>query len=386
MSEPFVDTSVYVHFPYCARKCPYCDFATRAIVPTDVPHVAYADAVLRELEDRRGALVGRRLVSVFFGGGTPSLWQPKQLGRVLAAIRSAFTSEVPDLEITVECNPSSFDEACAAGLAEAGVNRVSLGIQSLDDGRLKFLGRLHDAETALRALVLARRHFARVSGDLMFGMPGQDVAALEREVRRLVDTGVEHVSAYSLTIEQGTVFGELAKKGRLPLAEEEETAAMFVAVEPLFMELGFDRYEVSNFARPGAEARHNQHYWRSGAYLGLGAAAVGCLDQGQGRARRYRNEPDGDRYLVATTATREESEERLDAQMILREALMLGLRTAEGIDLAAVEARAGIPLRTGREAALDRALERFEVIDTGTHLLVPRTRWLHLDGLVANLF
>lgn len=386
MSEQSVDTSVYVHFPYCARKCPYCDFATRAITPADVPHVAYADAVLRELEGRSASLAGRRLSSVFFGGGTPSLWDAAELGRVLDAIRSAFSEQAPDLEITVECNPSSFDEAKAASLAEVGVNRVSIGIQSLDDTRLRFLGRLHDAEGALRALGHARKHFARVSGDLMFGMPGQDVAALEAEVRRLVDTGVEHVSAYSLTIEQGTVFGDLAKKGRLPLADEEEAAAMFVAVEPLFAELGFDRYEVSNFARPGAEARHNLHYWRQGAYLGLGAAAVGCLDTGVGSARRYRNEPDGDRYIAASAAEREESEEKLDPQTLLREALMLGLRTAEGIDLAAVERRAGIPLRTGREAALDRALANYEVIDTGTHLLVPRWRWLHLDSVVANLF
>lgn len=385
MSEP-VDTSVYVHFPYCARKCPYCDFATRAITPTDVPHVAYADAVLRELEDRRGALSGRRLASVFFGGGTPSLWEPRELGRVLAAIRAAFESEASDLEITVECNPSSFDAGRASGLAEAGVNRISLGVQSLDDERLKFLGRLHDAEGALRAIGHARANFARVSGDLMFGMPGQTVSSLEREIRRLVDTGVEHVSAYSLTIEQGTVFGDLAKKGRLPLAEEEETAAMFVEAEPLFMELGFDRYEVSNFARPGAEARHNQHYWRGGAYLGLGAAAVGCLDSGVASARRYRNQPDGDTYLGVTAANREESSETLDAQTIIREALMLGLRTAEGVDREDVERRAGVPIRAGREKEFDRAIERFDLIDTGTHLLVPRTRWLHLDGLVANLF
>lgn len=381
-----VDTSVYVHFPYCARKCPYCDFATRAIVPAEVPHVAYADAVLRELGDRRGLLAGRRLVSVFFGGGTPSLWEPRELGRALAGIRAAFDAEVPELEITVECNPSSFDLARAEALRSVGVNRISLGVQSLDDDKLRFLGRLHDSERALAAIAAARRHFERVSGDLMFGMPGQTVASLEDEIRRMVDTGVEHVSAYSLTIEPGTVFSDLARKGRLPLAEEEETAAMFVEAEPVFMELGFDRYEVSNFARPGAEARHNLHYWRGGPYLGLGAAAVGCLDEAPGRARRYRNQPDGDTYLDAVSENREESSEALDAQTILREALMLGLRTAEGVDVEAAERRAGIPFTTGREAEVCRAKERFELIDTGTHWLVPRTRWLHLDGLVANLF
>lgn len=380
-----VDTSVYVHFPFCARKCPYCDFATRAIAPTEVPHVDYADAVLRELDDRGTSLANRRLVSVFFGGGTPSLWDPIELGRVLRAILAAFPVH-GDLEISAECNPSSFDDARADGLREAGIGRISLGVQSLDDGRLKFLGRLHDSERALAALRRATARFARVSGDLMFGMPGQTIDALASEIARVVDTGVEHVSAYSLTVEPGTVFSDLARAGRLPLAPEEDTARMFVDAEQAFASHGFERYEVSNYARRGAEARHNQHYWRGGAYLGLGAAAVGCLDEGTGHARRYRNQPEAATYLASQTESREETSEALDAQTIIREALMLGLRTREGVDLDDVHARAGVPLHAGRERVIERAVARGHLVDDGRTLVVPRDRWPLLDGIVADLF
>lgn len=381
-----VDTSVYVHFPWCARKCPYCDFATRGISPSEIPHVAYADAVLRELDERRPSLAGRRLTSVFFGGGTPSLWEPRELGRVLSGVRAAFDEIGAELEISAECNPSSFDPRCAEGLAEAGVGRISLGVQSLDDDKLKFLGRLHDREGALRALALATSLFPRVSGDLMFGMPGQTSESLEREVAALIGTGVEHLSAYALTIEQGTPFFELARKGRLPLAGEDETARMFVELARILGDHGMERYEVSNFAKPGAEARHNLHYWRSRPYLGLGAAAVGCLDEGAGAARRYRNHPDAATYLAADAASREESSEALDPLTIVREALMLGLRTAEGLDRAAVERRAGIAIETGREREFARARERGELVEEAGRLIVPRDRWLHLDGIVANLF
>jgi len=380
-----VDTSVYVHFPWCARKCPYCDFATRGIAPSEIPHVAYADALLRELDERRSKLDGRRLVSVFFGGGTPSLWEPRELGRVLTAIRGAFESE-GDLEVSAECNPSSFDRARAEGLAEAGVGRISLGVQSLENEKLKFLGRLHDRDAALRALAEATRVFPRVSGDLMFGMPGQTAESLEAEVHDLVGTGVEHLSAYALTIEAGTPFFELSKKGRLPLASEDETARMFVELERMLGAFGMSRYEVSNFARPGAEARHNLHYWRSGAYLGLGAAAVGCLDDGVGVGRRYRNQPDANRYLEADANGREESSEALDPLTIVREALMLGLRTHEGIDRQHVEARAGIAIEAGRERAFETARTKGDLVEDAGRMVVPRSRWLHLDGIVANLF
>lgn len=201
--SPAVRTSVYVHFPWCLKKCPYCDFASAGIRRSDVPHVEYADAVLRELEAKSEELGGRTLSSVFFGGGTPSLWSPAELGRVLAAIRGAF-GRGGSTEVTVECNPTSLDQAKAAALHEVGVNRLSIGVQSLDVGHLRFLGRLHDAQTARSALRAAVAEMPRVSADLMFGMPGQTPEAFAEEAQAVLETGVRHVSAYALTIEPDT--------------------------------------------------------------------------------------------------------------------------------------------------------------------------------------
>ncbi len=380
-------TSVYVHFPWCARKCPYCDFATRGVDAATIPHDAYADAVVAELALRSDALAGRTLASVFFGGGTPSLWSGAALGRVLSAIRSAFDAEVADLEVTAECNPSSLDEEKARRFAAAGVNRLSLGVQSLRDERLRFLGRLHDREGALRALRIARAAVPRVSGDLMFGMPDQTAAALRDEITEMLDEGLDHVSAYALTIEPGTQFGTLHQLGKLRVAREDDYAAMFEVAERAFADAGLDHYEVSNYARPGQEARHNLHYWRGGAYLGLGAAAVELLDDAEG-ASRWTNRKDPDRYLRAIGEGRLELEEseRLGAQDRIREALMLGLRTREGVDLRALEARVGIPWTTGRAREVARREEAGDVVEREGRLFVPRERWLRLDGIVADLF
>ncbi|MCB9620232.1 MAG: radical SAM family heme chaperone HemW [Sandaracinus sp.] len=380
-------TSVYVHFPWCARKCPYCDFATRGVDPVSIPHEAYADAVIAELAMRADALAGRTLYSVFFGGGTPSLWSGEALGRVLAAIRSAFGAEVPDLEITAECNPSSLDDAKAQAFAAAGVNRLSLGVQSLNDERLRYLGRLHDRKGALRALAAARRAVPRVSGDLMFGMPDQTADALRDEVREMLDQGLDHVSAYALTIEPGTQFGTLLRLGKLRVAREDDYAAMFEVAERAFEDAGLVHYEVSNYARPGQEARHNLHYWRGEAYLGLGAAAVGMLDDAEGAAR-WTNRKDAERYMASIGEGRldlEESE-RLDAQDRIREALMLGLRTSEGVDLRALEARVGLAWTTGRAREVERRMAAGDVVERDGRLFVPRERWLRLDGIVADLF
>ena len=378
-----IPASVYVHFPWCLKKCPYCDFATRKIDRPEVPHRAYADAVLRELDRRAPELAGRRLVSVFFGGGTPSLWDEPELGRVLAGARSAFDEVAGDIEVTVECNPSSLDSRKAAALRAQGVDRLSIGVQSLDDERLRFLGRFHDAGGALGAIEAAMTEVPRVSADLMFGMPDQSPAALLDDARRLLDAGVRHVSAYMLTIEPGTQFGELHRKGKLRVAPEDTYAEMFAGAAELFATSGLAHYEVSNYAVPGEESRHNQHYWRGGAYVGLGAAAVGCLDERPGSARRWRNEPEGARYLQAQL---EESEERLGPAEIVREALMLGLRTREGVDLAATAERAGTDPLAGRERALERRVARGDLLHEAGRLRVPEPRWLQLDSIVVDLF
>ena len=277
--------SVYVHFPWCLRKCPYCDFATSPLTREAIPQRAYTDAVVREVTQRAPALAGARLCSIFFGGGTPSLWEPRELGRVIRAVEAAFAARDADVEITVECNPSSLDDERVRALQDVGVNRLSVGVQSLDDAELGFLGRLHDRTGALRALDAAQRHFARVSADLMFALPGQAAERFYGYVEALIGRGLSHVSAYALTIEPATQFGSDARKGLLVAAPDESYATMYEGIEQRFEAAGFAHYEVSNYARPGEESRHNQHYWRGGSYLGLGAAAVGCLATATGGRR-----------------------------------------------------------------------------------------------------
>jgi oxygen-independent coproporphyrinogen-3 oxidase len=380
-----------VHFPWCLKKCPYCDFASAGIKRAEVPHEAYADAVLRELERRADTLRGRELSSVFFGGGTPSLWDPSQLGRVLAGIRAAFGSSEAapkgaELEVTVECNPTSLDRPRAAALREAGVSRLSIGVQSLDADRLRFLGRLHDAEGAPRAVKDAVAEVPRVSADLMFGMPGQRADEFAAEVEQVLATGARHVSAYALTVEPDTQFGALHRKGRLTLAPEDDYAETFVRAEAVFAAHGMAHYEVSNYASAGEESVHNRHYWRSGDYLGLGAGAVGALSVGA-NARRTKNDPRPERYLAHSgSADVEVFAEELGPDDRVREALMLGLRTADGMDLAAVRARTGLDPLVGRERSLERRLSTGDVEVTDGHLRVPPARWLHLDAIVSDLF
>jgi oxygen-independent coproporphyrinogen-3 oxidase len=416
------DVSVYVHFPWCLRKCPYCDFATAPRERDAIDHTGYADAILRELAWRAeargstrgpveargsareqnqaaarepraeapgasaGDLKGKRLFSVFFGGGTPSLWAPRELGRVLAAIRDACGSEHPELEVTVECNPSSLDREHARALREVGVTRLSVGVQSLDDAELQFLGRLHDRRLALSALEGALASFERVSADLMFALPGQPSERFLGYLDLLLALGLRHVSAYALTIEAATPFGERARKNLLKPASDEAYAGMFERIQARFAAAGFEQYEVSNYAVPGQESRHNQHYWRGGSYLGLGAAAVGCLHAGTG-GRRYRNHPDAARYAQRAQGPEVEVfEEHLGPADVIREALMLGLRTREGVDLAALERRVGQDPRAGREATLAKLAARGQVVLEGDRLRVPASRWLLLDGIVADLF
>ena len=378
---------MYIHFPWCLQKCPYCDFATRPISRPDVPHRAYADSLLRELEFRAEATRNAHLVSIFFGGGTPSLWDATELGRVREAIVGSFASIASDLEITVECNPSSLNRDKAKSLRDAGVNRLSIGIQSLNNERLRYLGRLHDRDGGLRAVSEALEVMDRVSADLMFGMPGQKGTDFASEVEQLLQLGLRHVSAYSLTIEPNTQFGALAKKGKLPLAIDDDVAECFVLGRDAFATKGLLPYEVSNYAVPGDEARHNQHYWRGGAYVGLGAAAVGCVSDEGTRMRRYRNQPDPSLYMSNSAGSSvEESTETLDAEDRVREALMLGLRTTEGMNLDAVRAATGLDPLRDREKSLEKRIKSGDVVVDGPHLRVPCDRWLLLDSIVRDLF
>jgi oxygen-independent coproporphyrinogen-3 oxidase len=395
---------VYVHFPFCLAKCPYCDFVSYATPkPAEIDHAGYADAVLKELDIRAPHLSARNVDTVFFGGGTPSLWEPAQLGRVLDGIRNAFpaaSDTVAALEVTVECNPTSLDEDRARALADVGVNRVSIGVQSLDDGRLRHLGRLHNADGGREAVRGAlRAGLRRVSADLIFGLPRQTPEAARAEARELADLGLDHVSCYQLTIEAGTRFGELARRGRLPLADEGEVADSFLSVDEGLREAGFRHYEVSNFARPGEEARHNLGYWRGHEYLGLGCAAVGFVRrQGDGSRAgiRYRNTTIPDRFVAAARDAKantpgaddgiSESSEDLDAAALLRERIMLGLRVDEGVDIEAAAQALGTPgWTTDRLRAASLLEDRGRIVREGGKVRIPAAAWLWTDDTAARL-
>ncbi|MBM4363373.1 MAG: coproporphyrinogen III oxidase family protein, partial [Deltaproteobacteria bacterium] len=355
---------------------------------------AYADAVLAELDQRAARLPSGPLRSVYFGGGTPSLWDPAELGRVLRAVLGRYPGASP--EVTVECNPSSFDEDRGAALRDQGVNRVSLGVQGLDASRLAFLGRLHDADGALRALRAAlAAGFRRVSGDLIFGLPGQTPEEAAAEAATLADVGVTHLSAYALTIEPGTRFGELARKGRLPLAPDGAVAESFLAVREALAARGFEHYEVSSYARPGERSRHNVGYWTGLDYLGVGAGAYGTVTLSRGRVRT-RTTPAVDRYTAssgawATTDPYAEgplvaSLEELSPAALLSERIMLGLRLAEGLDLDAAGRELGLdPWTPERRRAVARLSDRGRLVAEGGRLRVPVEATLLADGTIAEL-
>ena len=246
--------ALYVHWPFCVSKCPYCDFNSH--VRAEVDQAAWRDALLADLAHEAAALPGRRLGSIFFGGGTPSLMPPATVEAVIAAATTAW-APAGDLEVTLEANPSSVESARFADLAAAGVNRVSLGLQALDEAALRFLGRAHDVREGLAALDTAQANFARVSFDLITARPGQPLAAWEAELARALSFGTEHLSLYQLTIEPGTRFFTEAAAGRLTLPDGDAAADLFEATRALTEAAGLPAYEVSNHARPGAESRHN---------------------------------------------------------------------------------------------------------------------------------
>ena len=391
-----VELGVYVHFPWCLKKCPYCDFLSVAAERPSLPHRAYADSVIAELEWRVTTLGDVRLVSIFFGGGTPSLWEPAELGRVLARIRDLLPHAAEEVEITVECNPTSFDLERGRALQAVGVNRVSIGVQGLNAERLQFLGRLHDVESGLFAVREAiESGMPRVSADFIFGVSGQAADAAAREAQIMSELGTTHLSAYALTIEPGTQFGALARKGKLPLLEEAAVADSFLAVEETLEGAGFEHYEVSNYAKPGAQSRHNIGYWVGRSYLGLGCGAWGTLLAG-GQRYRYRNTPSPERYLAAASLFAQAdltrvgplvaNYESISPETALTERIMLGLRLAAGLDLESSAAELGTELwHPERARARDRLVAQGKLEFDGARVSIPKSHWLMADGIIASL-
>jgi oxygen-independent coproporphyrinogen-3 oxidase len=384
--DPF---GVYVHFPFCSVRCPYCDFAVDT--RKDIAHDDYADAVIAELGARASWYAGAGpLVSIYFGGGTPGLWRPEALGRVIDAVRVAFGAEPSsDLEITVEVNPGEVDEARLAALRGRGVNRLSIGVQALDDRALTILGRNHGAAAGPACVRAARAAgFDNLSIDLIFGVPGQSADDWRRDIDGVIALAPEHVSAYALTIERGTAFGARDRAGRLPRPDDEAVAAEFTYARGAFTAAGLLPYEISSYARPNRRSRHNQLYWTLAPYLGLGASAASFRPLADGTGWRFANPRATDVYLnqVRTGALVPRHVERRKADDLENEAVWLGLRTADGVDRAAHRARHGLDPVVARQPEIDRALAAGWLSCDETAMRLTPTGELFADEIAARFF
>lgn len=369
--------ALYVHWPFCVSKCPYCDFNSH--VRESVDQAAWRDALLANLAYEAQALPGRRLGSIFLGGGTPSLMPPETVAAVIDAATTHWPAEA-DIEITLEANPSSVEAARFADIARAGVNRVSLGLQALDDAALAFLGRAHDVAEGLAALDTAQAAFARVSFDLIYARPGQTLAAWEAELARALAFGTEHLSLYQLTIEPGTRFATEAAAGRIVIPDGDSAADLFEATRAMTAAAGLPAYEISNHARLGAESRHNLVYWRYRDYAGVGPGAHGRRD---GLATARHKKPENWISAVARNGHGAQIEEPLAPNARATEALLMGLRLREGVDLARI-AHLG---ETTPTALIDQtAAERLEqqglIARNGDHLGVTEAGMLLLDAIL----
>src|ERR1700751_2551476 len=373
---------VYVHWPFCLSKCPYCDFNShvRHAAIDEARHVRAFTAEIAATATRRP---GRTVSTIFFGGGTPSLMQPATVGAILDAIGMHW-SIAPDAEVTLEANPTSVEATRFAGYRAAGVNRVSLGVQALDDVSLKELGRLHSAREALDAVAIARRSFDRYSFDLIYARPDQTPAMWAGELHRAIDEAAEHLSLYQLPMEEGTPFFGLHQAGKLKTPDEAVARALYDVTQETCEKLGLPAYEISNHARRGAECRHNLVYWRGQEYAGIGPGAHGRLDFDRAR-HAIANEKRPEAWLMrveasghgVVTADCLNSEQRAD------EFLLMGLRLAEGIDPGRYADLSGRSLDPDRIAILrqEGAIE----VDGNGRLRVTQAGFPVLDAVVADL-
>ena len=340
MAEPL---ALYVHWPFCVSKCPYCDFNSH--VRDSVDQEVWRAALLADLRHEAALLPGRAVSSIFFGGGTPSLMPPATVAAVIAEAE-ALWGLAEDCEVTLEANPNSVEVAAFADLAAAGVNRVSIGVQSFDPKVLEFLGRAHSGDEARAAIAAAQHRFSRVSFDLIYARPGQTLAAWEKELADALAFGTGHLSLYQLTIEPGTRFATLAAKGDLIIPDGDAAADLFDATQAMTRAAGLPRYEVSNHARSGEESRHNLAYWRYADYAGVGPGAHGRRLR---QATERHKKPENFIAAVARNGHGLKVESDLPAHERATEAMLMGLRLTEGVDLARIEMRSGL----GRDAFVD---------------------------------
>jgi len=379
--DPGPAVGVYVHWPYCARICPYCDFNVVRDRGRTLEQAALVDAMVADLKAQAAQTGPRPLASIFLGGGTPSLMPPEAVARVVSAIQDAFAAEGP-VEITLEANPTDAEAAHFAALASAGINRLSLGVQSLDDTALRFLGRNHDAAEARRAIALAARSFERLSIDLIYARPGQTVGDWTQELVTAVDLGFEHVSPYQLTVNAGTAFGRAEARGTLVPPDEDRAADLYETTQAVLRQAGFDAYEVSNHARGvAARSAHNLHVWRGGDYLGLGPGAHGRLTLEGTRTATVGHRAIRDYVAGVAAGTPWSEQDPLDAVGAAEERVLLGLRTVEGASIAAFQT---LSLSPDRGPMADLVDEGFLRLASGRVIATPRGRPV-LDAVLGRL-
>ena len=367
---------VYVHWPFCLSKCPYCDFNSH-VRHAAVDETRFLRAFEREIETTAARVPRRTVSSIFLGGGTPSLMQPQTVGAILDAIGQHWTV-APDAEVTLEANPTSVEAERFRGYRHAGVNRVSLGVQALDDAALKELGRLHTAQEALDAVKIARSVFERYSFDLIYARPRQTSQAWAEELKRAIAEAAEHLSLYQLTIEPETPFQTLHELGKLVIPDDDTARTLYDTTQEICGAAGFPAYEISNHARPGAECRHNLVYWRAQEYAGIGPGAHGRLDiDGRRMATATERRPETWLMRVESLGHGLVTDDALTRDERADEFLLMGLRLAEGIDPARFQALAGRPLdpariteltahglvESGRDGFLRVTLSGFPVLD-----------------------
>ena len=372
--------ALYIHWPFCLAKCPYCDFNSHVRAKTDM--AAWEAALLADMAHEAALLPGRELTSIFFGGGTPSLMPPSLVARLIEAAGQHWRLS-DTIEITLEGNPSSVEAANFAALADAGINRVSLGLQALNDQTLHFLGRLHDAAEGLAALDVAQRHFARVTFDLIYARPDQTPESWMAELDRALALGTGHMSLYQLTIEPGTRFATLVREGRFTPLDDDAAADLFALTRERMTAAGLPAYEISNHARPGEESRHNLTYWRYGDYAGIGPGAHGRRLE---RATVRHKKPENYLRAVSDQGHGLVEERALGRCEQASEALLMGLRLAEGLDVPALAQRFGLD----QTALIDPAKRALHLRggllrEHGARLVVTEAGMPVLNALLAEL-
>lgn len=379
--DPGDSVALYVHWPYCARICPYCDFNVVKDRGRADEQAALVVAILSDLEAQAALTGPRRLASIFFGGGTPSLMDPEAVGAIVERARTLFAPRGP-IEITLEANPTDAEAGRFAALSAAGVNRLSMGVQALDDAVLAFLGRNHSADEARRAVAVAARAFPRLSIDLIYARPDQTPAAWAAELTQALDMGFEHVSPYQLTLEPATAFGRALARGTLVPPDEDGAAALYETTQAVLEGAGFDAYEVSNHARgTAARSAHNLHVWRGGDYLGVGPGAHGRLTLDGVRVatvahRRIADYVEG--VAIGTPWSEREAQAPRDAA---EERFLLGLRTVEGVEIAALPM---LGLDPAAPPVADLIADGFLTVEAGRLTATARGRPV-LDGVLRAL-